>query len=78
MTATDRRWETTKEKTAEKASFAKRGENLLFSEEQKKAPFGESGEKIAPKLFHQFLAKCLLKESFYLKNLQHVTWHDYR
>jgi hypothetical protein len=50
-----------REKTAEKASFAERGENLLFSEEQKQALFGESGEKIAPKFFHQFLAECLLK-----------------
>jgi hypothetical protein len=45
-----------REKTAEKASFAERGEIVLTSGEQNQAPFGESGEKIAPKFFHQFLA----------------------
>jgi hypothetical protein len=43
---------TAKRKTAKKASFAERGENLLTSGEQNQAPFGESGEKIAPKFFH--------------------------
>jgi len=45
----------------EKASFAERGEIVLPSGEQNQAPFGESGEKIAPKFFHQFPAERLLK-----------------
>jgi hypothetical protein len=43
-----------REKTAEKASFAERGENLLTSGEQNQAPFGESGEKIAQNSFNNF------------------------